>query len=150
MIVISCRSVVKVENDNILIFDPEEECEPFFYHGIIQTRRDLLRRYNKNMRFHFDCIFPDNSQNVDIFGKTTQVLIASLMEGCNCSVFAYGATGAGKTYTMLGQNCNPGITLLTMQDLFQRKQELSEERDFEIGVTYLEVNNVHYSRFIVQ
>jgi kinesin family protein 18/19 len=36
------------------------------------------------------------------------------MEGYNASVFAYGATGAGKTYTMLGSEDNPGIMLLAI------------------------------------
>ncbi len=37
-----------------------------------------------------------------IFDKTTKFLIDGIMQGYNASVFAYGATGAGKTYTMLG------------------------------------------------
>ena len=31
-----------------------------------------------------------------------QDLIDTVFQGYNCSVFAYGATGAGKTFTMLG------------------------------------------------
>lgn len=93
------------------------------------------------MQFVFDKVFGFNSINNDIFENTTKSLISSLMDGYNCSVFAYGATGAGKTYTMLGYNDNPGITYLTMAELFKQKSNLMSERDFELGITYLEVYN---------
>jgi kinesin family protein 18/19 len=41
------------------------------------------------------------------------------MQGYNASVFAYGATGAGKTYTMLGTEDNPGIMMNSIEELFR-------------------------------
>lgn len=125
----------------MLVFDPEEESQPFFYHGVQQRGRDLLRRANKNMQFLFDKVFDSETCNNDVFKHSTYDLISSLMDGYNCSVFAYGATGAGKTHTMLGHNKQPGITFLTIDELFKRKNELALERDFELAVTYLEVYN---------
>jgi len=43
-----------------------------------------------------------------------------LLEGYNATVFAYGATGAGKTYTMLGNEESYGIMGLTFIDLFKK------------------------------
>jgi len=40
------------------------------------------------------------------------------MQGYNASVFAYGATGAGKTYTMLGTEDEPGIMMQSIDELF--------------------------------
>ena len=40
------------------------------------------------------------------------------MQGYNASVFAYGSTGAGKTYTMLGTEDEPGIMMLSIKELF--------------------------------
>jgi kinesin family protein 18/19 len=54
-------------------------------------------------------------------------------------VFAYGATGAGKTHTMLGTQQNPGIIFLTVMDLYRRMEELRGTKKFEISVSYLEV-----------
>lgn len=133
--------VVKVINDQLLVFDPEEDSQPFFYHGVEQKRRDLLKKAHKNMKFYFDRVYGFDASNNDVFETTTDSLINRLMDGCNCSVFVYGATGAGKTHTMLGHAEHPGITFLTMQALFEKKTELSSERDFELGVTYLEVYN---------
>lgn len=54
-------------------------------------------------------------------------------------MFVYGATGAGKTHTMLGNQENPGITFLTMTELYRQIEELKTTKDVEIGITYLEV-----------
>lgn len=48
------------------------------------------------------------------------------MEGYNGTVFAYGSTGAGKTYTMLGEYDSPGIMLMTILELFDLIDNLSE------------------------
>lgn len=132
---------MKCREANSLIFDPEQEDTPFFYHGVKQRRRDLLKKQHKNIQFVYDRVFPEAATNEEVFCYTTRDLIDILMDGCNCSVFAYGATGAGKTYTMLGKPDSPGITVLTIGELFMRKEELSETRDFELFVTYLEVYN---------
>jgi kinesin family member 18/19 len=56
----------------------------------------------------FDSVFNDEATNDDVFEKCTKPLVNSVMNGFNCSVFVYGATGAGKTFTMLGSEENPG------------------------------------------
>ncbi|KAL3275699.1 hypothetical protein HHI36_020449 [Cryptolaemus montrouzieri] len=135
------KVTIKVVDENLLIFDPKENSEPFFYHGVQQKTRDFLRKTEKDIQFVFNRVFDWNVQNVEVFENSTKPLINSLMDGINCSVFAYGATGSGKTHTMLGNPSNPGITFLTMQKLFETKETLSIERDFELGITYLEVYN---------
>lgn len=54
-------------------------------------------------------------------------------------MFAYGATGAGKTHTMLGNSENPGVMYLTMKELFNRMDLIKEEKVFDIAFSYLEV-----------
>ncbi|XP_043287140.1 kinesin-like protein KIF18A [Venturia canescens] len=135
------RSVIKVIDDKMLIFDPKEEESPFFYRGVAQKGRDLLKKQNKELEFMFDRVFDDRCSNAEVFEGTTKDIIASLLDGYNCSVFAYGATGAGKTHTMLGHDNDPGITFRTMSELFAQIEAQSENRDFNLGVTYLEVYN---------
>lgn len=135
------RNIIQVLDSQNLVFDPEDDPKEFFYHGIKQKHRDLTKRQRKKMNMQYDDIFDKESTNVEIFETCTMPLIDSLMEGYNCSVFVYGATGAGKTYTMLGSTDTPGITYLTMKQLFQRLGELECERKFEIGISYLEVYN---------
>lgn len=50
-----------------------------------------------------------------MFEGTTKHLIDGVLEGMNATTFAYGATGAGKTHTMLGTVAEPGVMVLTIQ-----------------------------------
>ena len=50
------------------------------------------------------------------------------MNGYNATVFAYGPTGTGKTYTMLGNQDVMGISVLTIKDIFEfMKADLDNE-----------------------
>lgn len=135
------RNIIRVLDSQNLVFDPEDDLEEFFYHGVKQKHRDLTKRQRKKMNMQYDDIFDKEATNAEVFETCTMPLIDQLMNGYNCSVFVYGATGAGKTYTMVGSPETPGITYLTMQKLFQRLGELESERKFEIGISYLEVYN---------
>lgn len=57
-----------------------------------------------------------------------------------CLVFVYGATGAGKTFTMLGSKTSPGITYLTIMELYRQMDTLTSDREFELAVSHLEVS----------
>ncbi|CAH1979946.1 unnamed protein product [Acanthoscelides obtectus] len=135
------RVVVEAVDHQMLVFDQEEKVEEFFFRGVQQKGRDFLKKSHKNMHFMFDKVFPPQATTAEVFQETTLSLIDSLMDGRNCSVFAYGATGAGKTYTMTGTQETPGITFLTMKELFKRCEELKTTRDFKLNITYLEVYN---------
>ena len=54
--------------------------------------------------FTFDAIYDWDSTQVDIFEETFQVLVDSVLKGFNGTIFAYGQTGTGKTFTMEGAN----------------------------------------------
>lgn len=62
------------------------------------------------------------------------------MEPClSLAVFAYGATGAGKTHTMLGAQNDPGVMYRTMTELFKRMEDAKEEKEFTVAFSYFEV-----------
>ena len=50
----------------------------------------------------FDAAFDENSTQKEVYEATTKPYLTNLIEGLNVTVFAYGATGAGKTHTMMG------------------------------------------------
>lgn len=55
-----------------------------------------------------------------------------------------GATGAGKTFTMLGTDANPGIMALTLADLFNKIERGASENPQEkiqVSLSYLEIYN---------
>jgi kinesin family protein 18/19 len=57
-------------------------------------------------------------------------------------VFAYGATGAGKTFTMLGSKENPGVVFHTMMELYEKINDLKSEKSCDVAISYLEVSVV--------
>lgn len=63
------------------------------------------------------------------------------MQGYNASVFAYGSTGAGKTYTMLGTEDQPGIMMQSIDELFNCIDKYENERDYKLKISYVEVYN---------
>ncbi|XP_076039789.1 kinesin-like protein KIF18A [Oratosquilla oratoria] len=135
------RNVVKVVDDHMLIFDPKEDEDDFFFQGMKQKCRDMSKRQPKEQKFWFEKVFNEDSTNHDVFEDTTKKIVNTLLDGYNCSVFAYGATGAGKTFTMLGKPHMPGITFLTVMELYRCIEEQKEQKLCEVGVSYLEVYN---------
>lgn len=53
------------------------------------------------------------------------------MKGFNATIFAYGQTSSGKTYTMLGDEHNPGITPMVVREIF-KLIESTVDREFLI------------------
>ncbi|XP_022247926.1 kinesin-like protein KIF18A [Limulus polyphemus] len=135
------HTVVRSLDKHLLVFDPKEDGSDFYFHGKKQVRRDLLKRPNRDLKFAFDHVFGPEESNQDVFQSTTKSIIDGLLNGYNCSVFAYGATGAGKTHTMLGTPSNPGLTFLTVMELYERIESIKEDKICDISVSYLEVYN---------
>ncbi|XP_073512527.1 kinesin-like protein KIF18B [Phyllobates terribilis] len=133
------NSVVQVVDHNILIFDPEEPDTS----GVFSNLRghEGTRRKGKDLKFIFDRVFDERSLQRDVFEHTTKQILDGVLNGYNCSVFAYGATGAGKTHTMLGSEADPGVMYLTMIELYQRIEAVKEEKSCEVLISYLEVYN---------
>uniref|UniRef100_A0A667XYJ3 Kinesin-like protein n=1 Tax=Myripristis murdjan TaxID=586833 RepID=A0A667XYJ3_9TELE len=134
------RNVVQVVDNHMLIFDPKEQQIPCFGSQRVQNR-NINKRANKDLKFVFDNVFGEDSTQVDIFENTTKGVLDSVMNGFNCTVFAYGATGAGKTHTMLGSQNDPGVMYRTMKELFRRMDEVKEDKVFDVAFSYLEVYN---------
>lgn len=135
------KKIIHEADETTIIFDPDESEDEFYFHGAKQTHRDITKRINKNLPMTFNRIFGNASTNQEIFEHSMRPLVSAVLDGYNCSAFVYGATGAGKTFTMLGNGEVPGVTFLTMQELFNQIEVLSAERQFDIGISYLEVYN---------
>ncbi|RMD42571.1 hypothetical protein DV735_g2545, partial [Chaetothyriales sp. CBS 134920] len=131
------RSVIKVVDDRCLVFDPPED-NPVqkFSRSVVPMGKKV-----KDQTFGFDRIFDENATQDDVYVETAKPLLDSVLDGYNATVFAYGATGCGKTHTITGTAQQPGIIFLTMQELFDRIGECQEEKVTEISLSYLEIYN---------
>ncbi|XP_067297313.1 kinesin-like protein KIF18A [Pseudorasbora parva] len=136
----NCKKVVHVVDNHMLVFDPKEE-EVTFFRGQRSGNRDVRKRANKDLKFVFDCVFGEDSSQLEVFENTTKAIVDGVLNGYNCTVFAYGSTGAGKTHTMLGSSDAPGVMFLTMKELFARMDLIKEDKVFNIAFSYLEVYN---------
>lgn len=56
---------------------------------------------------------------IQVYETTTSALVKDILTGYNATVFAYGATGAGKTHTMVGSTHNPGVMVRAINELFE-------------------------------
>ncbi|XP_072448816.1 kinesin-like protein KIF18A [Chiloscyllium punctatum] len=133
------HKVVHVVDRHMLVFDPKEE-EINYSYGCKVRHRDLNKRKNKDLQFVFDRVFGNDSSQLDIFEETKSIL-ESVFNGYNCTVFAYGATGSGKTHTMLGSAGQPGVMYRTMKELYNRIEQMKDEKCCDVAVSYLEVYN---------
>jgi kinesin family member 18/19 len=95
----------------------------------------------KDQTFGFDRVFDENTTQGDVYEATTKNLLDSVLDGYNATVFAYGATGCGKTHTITGTAQQPGIIFMTMQELFEKVDDLQAEKESEITLSYLEIYN---------
>ncbi|KAM7468080.1 hypothetical protein LguiB_015642 [Lonicera macranthoides] len=73
---------------------------------------------SRNECYKLDSFFGQEDNKVNqIFQKEVSPLIPGIFYGCNATVFAYGATGSGKTYTMQGSKDLPGLMPLAMSTI---------------------------------
>ena len=68
-------------------------------------------------------------------------LVASVLDGYNVCIFAYGQTGTGKTFTMEGTEENRGVNYRTLEELFEISKAKKEVFSYNITVSVLEVYN---------
>uniref|UniRef100_A0A6Q2X8X0 Kinesin-like protein n=1 Tax=Esox lucius TaxID=8010 RepID=A0A6Q2X8X0_ESOLU len=103
---------------------------------------DILRaNRSREKTYMFDVAFDYSASQEEVYRATTKGLIEGLISGYNATVFAYGPTGCGKTYTMLGTDREPGIYVRTLNDLFKAIEETSDDMQYNISMSYLEIYN---------
>lgn len=94
--------------------------------------------------FTFDIVFAQDSKQVDVYNQTARPIVDFVLEGYNGTIFAYGQTGTGKTFTMEGDRNIPelrGIIPNSFAHIFGHIAKAEEEKKFLVRVTYLEIYN---------
>ena len=67
-------------------------------------------------------------------------MLESVLAGYNCTMFAYGQTGAGKSYSFVGYGVNKGILPIVSTEIFSKvRAEQSDNHVFQIGCSYMEI-----------
>lgn len=94
--------------------------------------------------FTFDTVFGPDSKQLDVYNLTARPIIDSVLEGYNGTIFAYGQTGTGKTFTMEGVRAVPelrGIIPNSFAHIFGHIAKAEGDTRFLVRVSYLEIYN---------
>ncbi|KAI9348316.1 P-loop containing nucleoside triphosphate hydrolase protein [Zopfochytrium polystomum] len=89
--------------------------------------------------FTFDQVFGPTSQTREIYRASASDIVDMTLEGINGTIFAYGQTSSGKTYTMQGSPSEPGIITMAMQDIFEKISQSA--KCYVVKASYLEIYN---------
>uniref|UniRef100_A0A4W5P3X9 Kinesin-like protein n=1 Tax=Hucho hucho TaxID=62062 RepID=A0A4W5P3X9_9TELE len=128
-------------------------------HGVIDTvenRKEINVRTggigDKAARkmYTFDMVFGPAAKQIDVYKSVVCPILDEVISGYNCTVFAYGQTGTGKTFTMEGERSpneeftweeDPlaGIIPRTLHQIFEKLSENGTE--FSVKVSLLEIYN---------
>merc|ERR1719199_1807324 len=88
-------------------------------------------------KFGFDAVFLPGTQE-QVFDDCRD-LVQSAVDGYNVTLFAYGQTGAGKTYTMGGTPDNPGVSRRTINEIYRVTEANSGRYEYTILGSMLEL-----------
>ncbi|CAM6024935.1 unnamed protein product [Sphagnum balticum] len=102
---------------------------------------DRVQNRSKEKKYAFDVAFGPESTNEDVYNATVSSMVEGVVRGLNATIFAYGATGSGKTHTMAGTIEDPGLMVLSLQAIFALITKQESEYEFEVTASYLEVYN---------
>ncbi|GAB2232043.1 hypothetical protein Droror1_Dr00011064 [Drosera rotundifolia] len=126
------RDIVRVLDDKeVVVLDPD----------ISKDYLDLIQNRTKERNYLFDYAFGPDRTNSDVYKRCVSYTISGVVQGLNATVFAYGSTGSGKTYTMVGTQSDPGIMVLSLHTIFDYIKLDTGADDFEVSCSYLEVYN---------
>uniref|UniRef100_A0A2P2MQ15 Kinesin motor domain-containing protein n=2 Tax=Rhizophora mucronata TaxID=61149 RepID=A0A2P2MQ15_RHIMU len=117
-----------------------------------ESRREVTAAQNIankqiDRTFHFDKVFGPTSQQRDLYHAAVSPIVYEVLEGYNCTIFAYGQTGTGKTYTMEGAarkkngefSSDAGVIPRAVKQIFDILE--AQNAEYNMKVTFLELYN---------
>ncbi|KAG4066799.1 hypothetical protein HA402_012866 [Bradysia odoriphaga] len=118
----------------------------------VSSNREVVVKQDNRMtkKFTFDRSFGQDSNQVAVYQSVVAPYIEEVLAGYNCTVFAYGQTGTGKTHTMIGEECpdatnswdamsQVGIIPRAVSHLFEELRIMGVE--FSMRISFLELYN---------
>ena len=129
-----CLNLLKVMDEKVVVvLDPDET---------VGNKKDYLdAKRSKEKRYVFDIALEGTTTNEQCYARTVGELSGSVLNGLNSTVFAYGATGSGKTHTMVGSHQDPGLMVLALKDVFNKLKNAPSGYNWKVSCQYIEVYN---------
>lgn len=101
---------------------------------------NTIKGKRNTKKFSFDGIFDENVTQEQFYNATAKTLIDDVFKGINVTIFAYGNTGSGKTYTQIGSESNPGISTRLLSDIYERVEK-SDDLTVSMKTSFVQVYN---------
>ena len=110
--------------------------------GQVAIKNPKLDKKEPAKTFTFDIVYNWNTEQIRLYQETASPIVDSCLEGYNGTIFCYGQTGTGKTFTMEGtsDDKNKGIIPNAFDHVF-RAIETSEDKKFLVRASFLEIYN---------
>ncbi len=92
-------------------------------------------------------MYDDEATQEEVYKNTARLSVCSALEGYNATIFAYGQTGTGKTYTMEGfkyslTDESRGIIPRAIEDIFAYIEGCEDEEvTFMVRASYIQIYN---------
>ncbi|KAJ8924017.1 hypothetical protein NQ315_006794 [Exocentrus adspersus] len=105
-------------NNNVLVCTAPETSQ-------IQRKINQIKQITKT--FSFTKIFNPDTSQLEIFNTIIKAKVLNFINGRNCTILSYGASGSGKTFTMVGTPDEPGIIPRALEYIFRTIPNLSQK-----------------------
>ncbi|NWY58821.1 CENPE protein, partial [Chionis minor] len=105
-----------------------------------KSENNTISEVNGTKVFSYDRVFHSSDNTQQLYEGVAVPIIQSAVQGYNGTIFAYGQTASGKTYTMMGNEDSVGIIPKAIQHVFKVICEIPE-REFLLRVSYMEIYN---------
>jgi kinesin family protein 5 len=103
----------------------------------------LVQSKEASGAFTFDRVFDMSSRQVDVFDYSIRPTVDDILNGYNGTVFAYGQTGAGKSYTMMGSDIDDdvgkGVIPRIIEQIFASILASPSNIEYTVRVSYMEI-----------
>ncbi len=99
---------------------------------------------NQSKTFPFDYVYPMETTQREVYDQVAFPIVDSIFQGYNGTVFAYGQTGCGKTFTMMGIVTDPnlkGIIPNAFSHIFGFIKTEGESKKFFLRCSFVEIYN---------
>lgn len=145
-VVVRCRplslSERKANASNVVDCDPVRK--------EVAVRSSVPGSEKAAKKYTFDMVFGPAAKQIDVYKSVVYPILHEVIMGYNCTIFAYGQTGTGKTFTMEGERSQneqftweedplAGVIPRTLHQIFERLA--AQGAEFSVKVSLLEIYN---------
>eukprot|EP01036_Dinobryon_divergens_P027583 gene27583-36384_t len=121
-----------------------------FVNNSVKTTNPVEFNRMRDKTYDFDRVFGPQSSQQEIYDSVSD-MVHEAIEGHSVTILTYGASSAGKSFTMHGTKTAPGILPLAIVDLFKKRDaalEADPDLFFHIDISYVELYNSNFRNLL--